>query len=216
MALIVGLAYLIGSIPFSLLLARRWRVADLRLVGSGNLGAANVMRASGVTAGILVALLDLTKGAASVWLAEGFPTGTGGPAAAGVAAIVGHIYPVWLRFRGGKGVATACGVFSVLTPLAVPPALALFFVVAWLTKYISLGSVLASLALPPLAYVTGSPAPAVAAASVAAMLIIFRHRSHMPRLRARTERRMGARAWKRLRCWAPAGGARRCRCTFAV
>jgi len=194
MALIVGLAYLIGSIPFALLLARRWRVADLRLVGSGNLGAANVMRASGVTAGVLVALLDMTKGAASVWLAERLTTGTVAPAAAGVAAIVGHIYPVWLRFRGGKGVATACGVFSVLTPLAVPPALALFIAVAWLTKYISLGSVLASLALPPLAYVTGSPAPAVAAASVAAMLIIFRHRSNLTRLRDRTERRMGARA----------------------
>jgi len=163
MALIVGLAYLIGSIPFALLLARRWRVADLRLVGSGNLGAANVMRASGVTAGVLVALLDMTKGAASVWLAERFTTGTVAPAAAGVAAIV-------------------------------LPALAIFVAVAGLTKYISLGSVLASLALPPLAYVTGSPAPAVAAASVAAMLIIFRHRANLTRLRDRTERRMGARA----------------------
>jgi acyl phosphate:glycerol-3-phosphate acyltransferase len=194
MALILLLAYLIGSVPFALLLARRWRVADLRLVGSGNLGAANVMRTSGVTAGVLVALLDMTKGAASVWLAERFTTSPVVPAAAGVAAIVGHIYPVWLRFRGGKGVATACGVFSLLTPLAVPPALAIFIAVAWLTKYISLGSVLASLALPPLAYVTGSPAAAVAAASVAATLIIFRHRSNMGRLRARTEPRMGARA----------------------
>ena len=194
MALILLLAYLIGSVPFALLLARRWRVADLRLVGSGNIGAANVMRTSGVTAGVLVALLDMTKGAASVWLAERFTTSPVVPAAAGVAAIVGHIYPVWLRFRGGKGVATACGVFSLLTPLAVPPALAIFIAVAWLTKYISLGSVLASLALPPLAYVTGSPAAAVAAASVAATLIIFRHRSNMGRLRARTEPRMGARA----------------------
>lgn len=194
MFLVILSAYLIGSVPFALLLARRWRVADLRLVGSGNLGAANVMRASGVTAGILVALLDMTKGAASVWLAERFTTSTVAPAAAGVAAIVGHIYPVWLRFRGGKGVATACGVFSLLTPLAVPPALAIFIAVVWLTRYISLGSVLASLALPPLAYLTGSPAAAVAAASVAATFIIFRHRSNMTRLRARTEPRMGARA----------------------
>jgi acyl phosphate:glycerol-3-phosphate acyltransferase len=193
MALILLLAYLIGSVPFALLLARRWRVADLRLVGSGNLGAANVMRTLGVTAGVLVALLDMTKGAASVWLAERFTTSAVVPAAAGVAAIVGHIYPVWLRFRGGKGVATACGVFSLLTPLAVPPALAIFIAVAWLTKYISLGSVLASLALPPLAYATGSPAASVAAASVAATLIIFRHRSNMTRLRARTEPQMGAR-----------------------
>jgi glycerol-3-phosphate acyltransferase PlsY len=194
MFLVIVSAYLIGSIPFALLLARRWRVADLRLVGSGNLGAANVMRASGVTAGVLVALLDMAKGAASVWLAERFTTSTVMPAAAGVAAIVGHIYPVWLRFRGGKGVATACGVFSVLTPIAVPPALVIFVAVAWLTKYISLGSILASLALPPLAYVTGSPGPAVVAASVAAALIIFRHRSNLTRLRTRTERRMGARA----------------------
>ena len=194
MFLVIVSAYLIGSIPFALLLARRWRVADLRRVGSGILGAAIVRPASGVTAGVLVALLDMAKGAASVWLAERFTSSTVVPAAAGVAAIVGHIYPVWLRFRGGNGVATACGVFSLLTPLAVPPALAIFIAVAWLTKYISLGSVLASLALPPLAYVTGSPAPAVAAASVAAMLIIFRHRSNLTRLRDRTERRMGARA----------------------
>src|SRR5438046_1268126 len=109
MFLVILSAYLIGSVPFALLLARRWRVSDLRLVGSGNLGAANVMRASGVTAGVLVALLDMAKGAASVWLAARLSPGPAIPAAAGVAAIVGHIYPVWLRFRGGKGVATACG-----------------------------------------------------------------------------------------------------------
>jgi glycerol-3-phosphate acyltransferase PlsY len=194
MALIVLLAYLIGSIPFALVTARRWSVADLRLVGSGNLGAANVMRTSGVTAGVLVAVLDMAKGAASVWLAEVYTTNPAAPAAAGLAAVVGHIYPVWLRFRGGKGVATACGVFSVLTPLAVPPALVIFVAAAWLTKYISVGSILASLALPPLAYVTGSPGPAVGAASMAAALIIFRHRANVARLRARTERRLGARA----------------------
>jgi glycerol-3-phosphate acyltransferase PlsY len=186
-------SYLIGSIPFALILARRWG-ADLRRVGSGNLGAANVMRASGVTAGVLVAALDMSKGAASVWLASRASDGPGLPAAAGVAAIIGHIYPVWLRFRGGKGVATACGVFAVLTPLAVPPALAIFLAVVWLTKYISLGSVLASIALPPMAYALGSPAPAVIAASAAAAIIVFRHRSNMTRLRMGTERRIGARA----------------------
>jgi glycerol-3-phosphate acyltransferase PlsY len=194
MALILLLAYLIGSIPFALLMARRWGAADPRLVGSGNIGAANVMRSSGVTAGVLVALLDMGKGAASVWLAERFAAHTAVPAAAGLAAIVGHIYPVWLRFRGGKGVATACGVFSVLTPFAIPPALAIFVAAAWLTKYISVGSILASLALPPLAYVTGSTGPAVGAASIAAALIIFRHRANVARLRAHTERRLGARA----------------------
>src|SRR5947207_3429635 len=125
MIAVILAAYLIGSVPFALLLARRWG-ADLRVVGSGNLGAANVLRASGVKAGVLVAVLDVTKGAVSVILAERFGGNAAAPAAAGVAAIVGHIYPVWLRFRGGKGVATACGVFWVLTPFAILPALGIF------------------------------------------------------------------------------------------
>jgi acyl phosphate:glycerol-3-phosphate acyltransferase len=188
----IVLAYLIGSLPFALLLARRWG-ADLRRVGSGNLGAANVLRASGVRAGVLVAILDITKGAVSVMVAQRIGGATAS-AAAGVAAIIGHIYPVWLRFRGGKGVATACGVFSVLTPLAIPPALALFVATVWATKYISLGSMIASVALPPIAYALGSPAPAVAAAFAAAAVIVFRHRSNLARLRTGTERRIGARA----------------------
>ncbi len=193
MAVIV-LGYLIGSIPFALILARRWGVSDLRLVGSGNLGATNVVRASGLTAGLLVAALDMTKGALSVWLAARLSAGTAWPAMAGVAAILGHIYPVWLRFRGGKGVATACGVFSLLTPLAIPPVLAIFTAVVWTTKYVSLASVLASMALAPLAYALGSPGSIVAAAVAASILIVFRHRSNVVRLRTGTERRLGARA----------------------
>jgi len=189
----IVLAYFIGSIPFALLLARRWSAADLRLVGSGNLGAANVMRSSGLAAGLLVAALDIGKGAASVWLAARLSATAGVPAVAGFAAIIGHIYPVWLRFRGGKGVATACGVFSVLTPLAIPPALAIFAAVVWTTKYISLASVVASMALPPLAYALGSTAPTVATAVASSILIVFRHRSNVGRLRTGTERRVGAR-----------------------
>ena len=192
-AAVILAAYLLGSIPFALILARRWG-SDPRAVGSGNLGAANVMRASGVTAGVLVAVLDIAKGAASVWLAARVSDGAELPAAAGLAAIVGHIYPIWLRFRGGKGAATACGVFSMLTPLAVPPALAIFAAVVWLSKYISLGSVLASIALPPIAYALGSPAPAVIAGGAAAGLIVFRHRSNVLRVWGGTERRVGARA----------------------
>ena len=192
-AAVVLAAYLLGSIPFALILARRWG-ADLRQVGSGNLGAANVMRASGVRAGVLVAALDMAKGAASVWIASRVSDGTDLPAAAGLAAIVGHVYPIWLRFRGGKGVATACGAFAILTPLAVPPVLAIFAGVVWLTQYISLGSVLASMALPPLAYALGSPAPAVVAAAAAAAIIVFRHRSNVLRVWSGTERRVGVRA----------------------
>ncbi len=187
-------AYGIGSVPFAWILARRWGARDLRRVGSGNVGAANVLRASGVKAGVLVAALDVAKGAASVAVATRLGGGVATAAVAGMAAIVGHIYPVWLHFRGGKGVATACGVFALLTPVAVPPALAVFIGTVWLTKYVSLGSVLASIVLPLIAYATGSPAPAVAVACAACALIVFRHRSNVLRLRTGTERRIGARA----------------------
>jgi glycerol-3-phosphate acyltransferase PlsY len=193
MTLAILLAYLVGSIPFALLLARRWG-ADVRRVGSGNPGAANVMRASGVTPGVIVAALDVAKGAVGVLLAARFTESAWATALAGLAAVVGHVYPVWVRFRGGKGVATACGVFSVLTPAAVPPAVAVFVVAVWLTKYVSVGSLLATLALPPIAYAMGSPAPAVSAGFAAAALIVFRHRSNLARLRAGTEARLGVRA----------------------
>ena len=190
----VVVAYLIGSVPFALIIAKRWGEPDLRRIGSGNLGAANVLRSSGVTAGVLVALLDVGKGAAGVMLAARLDGSNTAPAVAGFAAIVGHIYPVWLRFRGGKGVATACGVFTALAPVAVPPALAVFLVAAWLTKYVSVGSVLASAALPPIAYAMGMPMPIVAAAVAAAVLIVFRHRSNLARVWLGTERRIGVRA----------------------
>jgi len=194
MTLAIIVAYLIGSVPFALLLSQRWSATDLRTFGSGNLGAANVLRASGVRAGVLVAVLDAAKGAASVALAMRISNAPIAPAAAGFAAIIGHIYPVWLKFKGGKGVATACGVFSVLTPLAVPPSLVVFLVAVWASKYISLGSILASVALPSIAYATGASAATLAAAIAAAVLIIFRHRTNLTRLIGGTERRFGARA----------------------
>ena len=166
----------------------------MRQIGSGNVGAANALRASGVRAGVLVALLDIAKGAASVGLAMRLSGDGSAPAAAGFAAIVGHVYPVWLRFKGGKGVATACGVFSVLTPLAALPAFVVFMATASMTRYVSLGSILATLALPPIAYATGSPVATLVAACAAAVLILFRHRGNLMRLLAGTERRLGARA----------------------
>jgi glycerol-3-phosphate acyltransferase PlsY len=139
-------------------------------------------------------VLDIAKGAASVALAMRLSGDARVPAAAGFVAIVGHIYPVWLRFKGGKGVATACGAFSILTPLAVPPALLIFLATAWATRYVSLGSMLATLALPPIAYAIGYSTAALAAACAASVLILFRHRGNFVRLRAGTERRLGARA----------------------
>jgi acyl phosphate:glycerol-3-phosphate acyltransferase len=191
MVLIIVMAYCLGSVPFALLLARG---DDVRRIGSGNVGAANVLRASGVRAGVLVAVLDIAKGAASVVLAMRLSTDGNVPAAAGFAAILGHIYPVWLRFRGGKGVATACGVFTVLTPLAALPAFAVFIATAWATRYVSLGSVLATIVLPPVAYATGYSTATLTAACAASVLILFRHRGNLARLRAGTERRLGARA----------------------
>jgi acyl phosphate:glycerol-3-phosphate acyltransferase len=191
MVLIIVMAYCLGSVPFALLLARG---DDVRRIGSGNVGAANVLRASGVRAGVLVAMLDIAKGAASVVLAMRLSTDGSVPAAAGFAAILGHIYPVWLRFRGGKGVATACGVFTVLTPLAALPAFAVFIATAWATRYVSLGSVLATIILPPVAYATGYSTAALTASCAASVLILFRHRGNLARLRAGTERRLGARA----------------------
>jgi acyl phosphate:glycerol-3-phosphate acyltransferase len=194
--LLVMTAYLIGSVPFALILARRLGAGDLRRIGSGNLGAANVLRTSGVRAGVIVMLLDMAKGAGSVMLVQRFDAGAV-TAAAGLAAIVGHVFPVWLRFRGGKGVATACGVFSILTPLAAGPALAVFLAAVWITRYISVGSILASVALPPIAYATGSPAPVLAVALGASMLIIVRHRTNLARVLAGTEQRIGLRLMSR-------------------
>jgi glycerol-3-phosphate acyltransferase PlsY len=189
----VLLAYVIGSVPFAFLLARQWGTPDLHVVGSGNIGASNVWRTAGARAGILVALLDIGKGAASVWVAARIHPSAGAAAAAGVAAVVGHIYPVWLKFRGGKGVATACGAFAVLAPVAMLPSLAIFLGGAWVTKYVSIGSVLATAALPSLAFAFGSPRPTVVAAITAAALIVFRHRSNLARVWKGTERRAGAR-----------------------
>lgn len=187
-------AYLIGSVPFALLLARRWGARDLHRIGSGNIGAANVLRALGVRAGVLVAILDIGKGAAGVAVAQQLHGGAATTAAAGVAAIAGHVYPVWLRFRGGKGVATACGVFSVLAPVAMLAAVGAFVAGVWATRYISLGSVLGSLTLPPVAFATGSSPSTVLAAAGAAALIVFRHRTNLARVRLGTERRLGVRA----------------------
>jgi glycerol-3-phosphate acyltransferase PlsY len=190
----VATAYFMGSIPFALILARCWGAGDLHRIGSGNIGAANVLRASGVTAGVLVAILDIVKGAAGVIVASRMAGSANTTALAGFAAVVGHIYPVWLRFRGGKGVATACGVFSVLAPAALVVSTLVFVVAVWASRFISVGSVLGSVMLPAIVWATGSSQPIVLAASAAATLIVFRHRSNLMRVRLGTERRVGVRA----------------------
>jgi glycerol-3-phosphate acyltransferase PlsY len=188
--LIVLLGYLAGSIPFAFLLARGAGV-DVRVAGSGNVGAANVFRTAGAGRAALVLLLDIAKGAFAVGCATSMNAGLPLTAASGAAAVVGHVYPVWLRFHGGKGVAVATGVFAVLAPIATLAAVSVFLVVVGVSRYVSLGSVVAAIALPPAAWITGAPSAVLAAASGVAVLIVFRHRSNIGRLRAGTERRLG-------------------------
>src|SRR6186997_1460010 len=184
--------YAVGSVPFAYLLARRAGI-DVRVAGSGNVGAANVLRTSGTPLGLTVMILDIAKGAATVLAAYAGAGSNNSMAAAGAAAIVGHIYPVWLRFHGGKGVAVAAGVLSVLTPMATGIAAALFLITVWMTRYVSLASITATVALPPVAWWWGAPPAVVMAAAGTGALILFRHRANVGRLRAGTERKMGLR-----------------------
>jgi len=191
---VVTLAYLVGSVPFAYLLSRR-RGIDLRRVGSGNVGATNVLRTSGVRTAVIAMGLDAVKGALAVILAQRLTGGVGAPVVAGLASVLGHIYPVWLRFRGGKGVATAAGVFAVLAPLALGIASAAFVVAVWTTRYISVGSVVGALTLVVVAIVTDSPGVVEIGTAVAALVIVQRHRANLARVRAGTERRVGQRLY---------------------
>ena len=185
----VLLGYLAGSVPFAFLLARRAGV-DVRVAGSGNVGAANVLRTTGAWPGLMVMVLDVGKGAAAVLLAQLTSSGPAMPALGGAAAVLGHVYPVWLRFHGGKGVAVAAGAFGVLTPVATAFAALLFVVVVWRTRFVSLASIAATLVLPPVAWLTGASSTVVSAAAATGALIVFRHRGNVRRLLAGTERRV--------------------------
>ena len=190
--LLVG--YLLGSIPFAYLLARRHRGIDLRMAGSGNVGAANLLRTTTKKIGVSAMALDMGKGIASVLVARQIEPGAAAPTIAGIAAVLGHIYPVWIGFKGGKGVATTCGVFAVLAPQAMAIAGIFFLATVWWTRYVSLGSVVASALLGPLAYVTGSPGIIVVGALIVAAIVIERHRANLVRVAAGIERRIGQRA----------------------
>jgi acyl phosphate:glycerol-3-phosphate acyltransferase len=181
-------AYFLGSIPFGLILTKLAGGGDVRKVGSGNIGATNVARAAGPLAGILTLVLDVAKGVGAVLLAERLSKDSATwMMIAGVAALVGHCFPVWLKFKGGKGVATAAGVFLVLSPLAFLGAVILFLLVVIFWRYVSLGSVSAAAAMPLLIYFLWAPhhAPPISVtlgALVSAVLIIYKHRGNLQRL----------------------------------
>ena len=184
-AVLVG--YLIGSLPIGYLVTHSARGVDLRRAGSGNVGAANVYRTSGLRMAIAVMIADAGKGAAAVLLAAGGSNAV----AAGVAAVVGHVYPVWLGFKGGKGVATAGGAFTVLSPLPTAIATAAFAVTVARTRFVSLGSIVAAVLLPLIEWLTPGRHGVDLGATIAAALILFRHRGNIMRLWSRRERAMG-------------------------
>jgi len=190
---IFAAAYFCGSIPFGLLLGRLFGATDVRKTGSGNIGATNVARTAGPSAGILTLVLDAAKGAVPVWLARHyFPDHAAFQILAGLGALAGHCFPVWLKFRGGKGVATAAGVFLVLCLPAAVGALLVFALVVGFWRYVSLASVSAAAAMPLLVYFLWAPhfAPPISVSVgslAAAMLIVYKHDANLQRLVEGTE-----------------------------
>ena len=191
-ALLVVVGYLLGSISFAVLIVRRTTGKDIRTEGSGNAGATNVLRAHGKGLALAVAALDVAKGAAAVLLVRLVTADPRYAAAAGFAAILGHVFPIFYGFRGGKGVATAVGAFLVLAPLATLVCVGVFVAVVAATRYVSLGSVLGLVLMPPVAgTLFHAPPPVVAAAAATAVLVVLKHRENLKRLIRGTERRLG-------------------------
>ena len=164
--LLIAAAFLLGSVPFAQLVLRK-QGTDLRAVGSGNVGAANLLRVSTTSMALTVLALDASKGGMAVWMADELARQPAVAIWAGLAAIVGHIYPPWLGFRGGKGMATTGGAFLVLAPVATTGAVIVFVSVVWWSRFVSLGSLCAMMALPVLAVMTSAPPLVIGAACAA-------------------------------------------------
>ncbi|MDQ1612543.1 MAG: acyl phosphate:glycerol-3-phosphate acyltransferase [Pyrinomonadaceae bacterium] len=200
-ALFIVAAYLVGSIPFGFLIVRARGGGDVRETGSGGTGATNVTRRAGKGAGLLTLALDAAKGALVALVARWLLAPDFGVnpwvALASIAVVAGHVFPVWLKFRGGKGVATGLGVFLSLTPVAVAPAALVFLAVVWATRYVSLGSIAAAATLPLFIWLLSdrgssdaSVAPVMAVAVAGGALIIFMHRANIGRLLHGTESKL--------------------------
>ena len=188
--LVLLVIYLITAIPTGIVLTRLMGAEDIRQKGSGNIGATNVYRVAGKLAGVLTLAGDTLKGFLPLLACKSLLGLT--PTQLGVAcavAIIGHCYPVYLKFRGGKGIATALGIFLVISPLTVLGLLVVFLVAVGISRYISLGSVLAAMAAPLLVLMLGYPQPIFLATLFIAMLVIWRHRSNIKRLIDGTENR---------------------------
>ena len=187
------IAYLLGSIPVGYLIVRWMRGLDVRTTGSGSIGATNVMRSLGVAGFVVTFVLDVGKGTAAVLIASKL-TAYDSPwvAVAAIVGILGHCYPVWLKFKGGKGVATGVGVFLALSPIPVGLVLGIFAVVLALSRYVSLSSILATAAFPVLVYfIDHPPWPLLVGAAGGATIVIARHHANIGRLFKGTENRVG-------------------------
>jgi glycerol-3-phosphate acyltransferase PlsY len=184
--LIPLISYLLGSIPFGFILIKLSEGKDIRSFGSGNIGATNVFRRSRLS-GVLTLVLDAGKGYLAVLLAGWLGGDVMWQATAAVFAIIGHVFTIWLRFKGGKGVATGCGAYLALSPLAMAPTLGVFILIFLLTRYISAASIGATASFPIWAYVYREPAPLLWGAILGAVLIILKHRQNIRRLISGTE-----------------------------
>jgi acyl phosphate:glycerol-3-phosphate acyltransferase len=200
--LIAVAAYLLGSIPMGYLLVRIFRKQDIRTFGSGNIGATNVLRSGGKGLGAATFLLDMLKGCSAVWLGAllgvllmpGVPVRTA-EAIAALCAVLGHMFPIWLRFRGGKGVATGFGVFLVAAPWGALAAIGVFFVVLLVTRYVSVASILGAASFPFFAWALvhdDRPPFFIAVQFAVAFLIIAKHHQNIRRLFAGQESRFGS------------------------
>ncbi|MFH1134497.1 MAG: glycerol-3-phosphate 1-O-acyltransferase PlsY [Pseudomonadota bacterium] len=194
-SLIITAAFFLGAVPFGLIIARLTAGIDIRTTGSGNIGATNVARTLGAKFGVATLVLDLGKGLAPVLAAQAWLGGEGSgwvPAAAGLAAFFGHIHSPFLGFSGGKGVATALGVYLGLAPFAVVPALAVFLFSVMRWRYVSVGSMSAAVAAAVATWLLDAPGSTQAAAAVIAVFIILRHGENIGRLTRGEEKRWGS------------------------
>jgi acyl phosphate:glycerol-3-phosphate acyltransferase len=196
--IVAFIGYLLGSIPFGFLLVRFFRGEDIRLTGSGNIGATNVARSGAKGLGIATLALDALKGLLAVafawWLADSqglLPLPY--MAHAALAAVLGHVFPVWLKFKGGKGVATALGVFILLFPKALLVSLAIFILIVAATRFVSLGSILASIAFPIAAYFIHHPdMKTLIPVCLVSVIVVVKHHANIRRLLAGNENRFGS------------------------
>ncbi len=182
------LSYFLGSIPFGVVLAKSKKI-DLRQHGSGNIGATNVTRTLGKTAGLLTLAGDCGKGYLACWIAESLLAIDWKIGLAGLLAFLGHIFSVFLKFKGGKGIATGLGIYLFLMPLAGLTALGLFILNLLINRYVSISSMLAAISVPITGYLLSSPLPYIYVSIIAAIITIYKHKENIQRLINGTERK---------------------------